>query len=135
MNDQVIKEFRETGGKPGGYFAAMNLLLLTTTGAKSGQERVSPVAYTQDGGDYIVIASYGGNDKHPAWFHNLQANPHVTVEVGTDKFDASAKVVESADERRRLYDAQAALYPTFKDYETKTDRVIPVVRLVRADKA
>jgi deazaflavin-dependent oxidoreductase (nitroreductase family) len=132
MNDQVIQEFRQTGGKPGGYFAGMNLLLLTTNGAKSGQERVSPVAYTRDGDDYIIIASYGGHDKHPAWYHNLVAHPQVTVEVGTDKFPVVAETVEDKSERRRLYDAQAAVYPTFQEYETKTDRVIPVVRLRRA---
>jgi deazaflavin-dependent oxidoreductase (nitroreductase family) len=132
MNDQVIQEFRQTGGKPGGYFAGMNLLLLTTNGAKSGQERVSPVAYTRDGDDYIIIASYGGHDKHPAWYHNLVAHPQVTVEVGTDKFPVVAETVEDKSERRRLYDAQATVYPTFQEYETKTDRVIPVVRLRRA---
>jgi deazaflavin-dependent oxidoreductase (nitroreductase family) len=124
-NDAVIEEFHQTGGKPGGYFAAMNLLLLHAIGAKSGKEHINPLAYTMDGDNYVIIASKGGAPEHPAWYYNLLAHPEVTIEVGTDTFTVKAHEAKE-DERTRLYDAQAEQYPGFKDYEAKTDRVIPV---------
>jgi deazaflavin-dependent oxidoreductase (nitroreductase family) len=127
-NEPVIKEFRENGGKVGGYFASMKLLLLTHKGAKSGKEYVSPLAYTMDGDNYVIAASKGGADTNPDWYSNLKANPRVTVEVGTDKFEAEAEEV-SPEERDRLYAAHAAVYPTFLDYEKKTTRKIPVFLL------
>jgi deazaflavin-dependent oxidoreductase (nitroreductase family) len=130
-DDPIIQEFRDNDGYIGGYFANMRILLLTTTGAKTGQKRVKPVAYTRDGEDYVVVASAGGGNKHPAWYHNLVAHPEVTVEVGKETFSATAHPVSDKTERRRLYDAHAAAYPTFKTYEKKTQRVIPVIILKR----
>jgi deazaflavin-dependent oxidoreductase (nitroreductase family) len=104
------------------------MLLLTTTGAKTGRRLTSPLVYSKDGDDIIVIASKAGAPTNPDWFHNLKANPEVTVEVGTDEFEARAEITEG-DERQRLFDAQAELMPNFKEYEAATDRVIPVVRL------
>src|SRR5262249_47249732 len=106
------------------------LLLLTTTGAKSGEERISPVVFTRDGDNYVVIASKGGAPNNPAWYHNLVANPTVTVEVPGEKFTAQAHVT-SGEERERLFRAQADVMPTFDDYQTKTTRRIPVILLVR----
>lgn len=113
-----------------GPMAGRRLMVLTTTGARSGEARTSPVAYTRDGDAYVVIASKGGAPTHPAWYHNLVAHPDVIVEVDGQRFEAWATVTHGA-ERRRLYDAQAALMPGFAEYERRTERVIPVVRLER----
>lgn len=129
-NKQVIAEFRENGGKVGGMFEGAPLLLLTTTGAKSGQPRLSPLAYSTDDDNLVIIASKAGAPEHPAWFHNIRANPEVTVEVGTETFPARASVPSGA-ERRRLYDQMAAKMPNFAEYELKTTREIPVVVLER----
>ncbi|MHB8646277.1 MAG: nitroreductase family deazaflavin-dependent oxidoreductase [Thermomicrobiales bacterium] len=130
FNQQVIAEFRANGGKVGGPFADRAMLLLTTTGAKSGQPRTSPLVYTTDGDRIVIIASKGGAPTNPDWFHNLGANPTATVEVGTERFQARATVVEG-EERQRLYDAQAAIMPGFAEYQQKTTRQIPVVVLER----
>ena len=130
FNDGIIKEFRASGGSVGGMFSGMELLLLTAKGAKSGAERTTPLAYTRDNDDYVIIASYGGAAKHPAWFHNLKANPDVTVEVGTERFAATAHIA-GPTERERLFKAQAAVYPQFNEYQKKTTREIPVVVLKR----
>ena len=127
-NQQIIKQFRAHGGKtdyPG------PLVLLTTTGAKSGQPRTTPVAYSIDGADLVIIASAGGAPTHPAWYHNLVAHPTVTVELGCETFQARARVVAGA-ERDRLY-AQHALALGFStsDYRQKTTRQIPVIILAR----
>jgi deazaflavin-dependent oxidoreductase (nitroreductase family) len=130
-NQTVIDEFRANGGKVGGNFASVDLLLLTTTGAKSGESRVTPLAYRHVGDDLAVFASYAGNPKHPAWFHNLQANAAVVVEVGADTFAARARVTDGA-ERDLVWKAQIADVPAFGDYEAKTEgREIPVVVLER----
>ena len=130
FNKQVIEEFRANGGKVGGNFSGMPLLLLTTTGAKSGQKRTTPLAYTTDGDRCVIIASYAGAPKHPAWYLNLAANPEVTLEVGSETFQARASTAEGA-ERDRLYAAQAAAMPVFNEYQQKTTRQIPVVVLER----
>ena len=130
FNARVIDEFRANDGKVGGPFEGAALLLLTTTGARSGERRTSPVVYSTDGDRLVIVASKAGAPNNPAWFHNLIANPTVTVEVGTDAFEATAAVTDEA-ERRRLFDAQAAMMPGFKEYEQKTSRVIPVVTLRR----
>ncbi|MBB5953692.1 deazaflavin-dependent oxidoreductase (nitroreductase family) [Saccharothrix tamanrassetensis] len=130
-NQKVVEEFRANGGVVGGMFEGRNLLLLTTIGAKSGRERLSPLVYTRDGDRLVIAASYGGAPTSPAWFHNLVANPKVTVEVGTEKFEATATVVQDRAERDRLYAGMVAHAPGFADYEKKTDRVIPVVVLER----
>jgi deazaflavin-dependent oxidoreductase (nitroreductase family) len=131
FNADLIEQFRTNGGKVTGVFENAPLLLLTTTGAKSGHPYTTPVVYTRDGDALVVIASKGGHPTHPDWYRNLSANPSVTVELPDETFKATAEVT-SGDERRRLFDAQAALMPTFKEYEQKTDREIPVVRLHRA---
>jgi deazaflavin-dependent oxidoreductase (nitroreductase family) len=131
FNKQVAAEFRANEGKVGGMFADKNVLLLTTIGAKSGEERLSPLVYTQDGDRYVIAASMGGAPKNPAWYHNLVANPKVTVEVGTETFEATATVVADRAERDRLYAGMVAHAEGFADYEKKTDRVIPIVVLER----
>ena len=132
FNQQLIDQFRANKGTiPDGQFKGSPLLLLTTKGAKSGKEYTSPVVHTRDGDKYVVIASKGGAPTNPDWYHNLVANPLVTVEVGSEKFEATARVTQG-EERQRLFDAQAALMPGFAEYQTKTTRVLPVVVLERA---
>ena len=130
FNQAIIDEFRANDGKVSGAFANAPLLLLTTTGAKSGQQRTSPVVYTTDGDRLVIIASYAGRPVNPAWFRNLVANPEVTVEIPGETFAARA-VVASGEYRDRLYAAQAALMPAFDEYQAKTTRQIPVVTLER----
>lgn len=130
FNRALIAEFRANGGKVGGQFAGRPLLLLSTVGARSGQTRTSPLAYTTDGERYVIIASKGGAPSHPDWYHNLVANPIVTVEVGTEQFQARATIAE-AEERVRLFDQMAVQMPGFADYQRKTERQIPVVVLER----
>jgi deazaflavin-dependent oxidoreductase (nitroreductase family) len=127
-NEKIISEFRANHGNVGGQFEGAPLLLLHTTGARSGQERVNPMMYKQDGDRLLVFASYLGRDDHPAWYHNLVAHPDVTVEVGDDTYAATATPLEGA-ERDAKYAEQAALYPGFAEYQEKTSRVIPVVAL------
>jgi deazaflavin-dependent oxidoreductase (nitroreductase family) len=131
-NRQIIEEFRANEGKVGGQFAGAPLVLLTTTGARSGQPRTSPMMYLDDGGRRYVFASKAGAPTNPDWYHNLKANPEVTVEVGTDELRATAREVTGA-ERDRIYAHQAGLYPGFAEYQEKTDRTIPVVELVPVD--
>lgn len=131
FNDGIIDDFRAHAGQlPSGPFAGRSLLLLTTTGAKTGEERTSPLVYSQDGDRFVIVASKGGAPTHPAWYHNLRAHPEVTVELGPDTFRARAAVADDAD-RRRLYDQHVARMPAFADYEKKTTRKIPVVVLER----
>src|SRR5215217_5457445 len=127
-NIGIIDEFRVNEGKVGGWFEGKTLLLLHTTGAKSQQERINPVAYVKDGNQFVVIASKGGAPTHPDWYYNILANPLVTVEVGTDKFPARATVAQEP-ERTRLYDQMVAVMPGFDEYRRKTTRVIPVIVL------
>ncbi|HEY8093474.1 MAG TPA: nitroreductase family deazaflavin-dependent oxidoreductase [Acidimicrobiales bacterium] len=130
FNQKVIEEFRANGGKVGGMFEGAPMLLLTSTGAKSGRQLTTPVVYTRDGDRLVVIASKAGAPTNPAWYHNLVANPEVTVEVGSETIPMRAVVTQGA-ERTRLYDAQAALMPNFADYAKQTTRVIPVIALER----
>ena len=127
-NIGIIDEFRANEGKVGGWFEGKTLLLLHTTGAKSQQERINPVAYVKDGNQFVVIASKGGAPTHPDWYYNILANSLVTVEVGTDKFQARATVVEEP-ERTRLYNKMVEMMPGFDEYRRKTSRVIPVIVL------
>ena len=131
FNRQLIEEFRANGGKVTGMFAGAPLLLLTTTGARTGQPRVAPLAYTKDGGHFVIIASKGGAPTHPDWFHNLRASPEVTVEVGAETFPARASIAEGA-ERQRLFDQMAAQMPNFAEYQRNTTRQLPVIVLERA---
>ena len=128
FNQQIIKEFRANGGKVGGPFEGATMLLLTTTGAKSGQPRISPLVYTTDGDHMIIIASKGGAPTNPDWFYTLVANPVVTAERGTETFHARATVPEAA-ERDRLFNQMAAQRPGFAEYQRNTTRKIPVVVL------
>lgn len=129
-NLQVIKEFRENGGKIGGQLEGTPVLLLTTTGAKSGQRRTAPMMYMPDGDRLIVYASMMGAPTNPAWYHNLVAHPRVTVEVGTETFDGTA-IVTTDEERQRLWARALELYPFLDDHQAKTARQIPVIALER----
>ncbi len=129
-NRRVIDEFRANGGKVPGRSSDFPLLLLTTTGRKSGQLRTNPMAYLREGQRLVVFASKGGGPTSPDWYHNLVANPDVTVEVGSERYAARA-VVATGEERDELYARQAALYPVFGEYQRKTTRRIPVVILER----
>ncbi len=130
FNSAIIEEFRAHGGRVGGPFQGAPLLLLTSTGAKSGAPRTTPVMYLPDGERMVIFASKAGAPTNPAWYHNLLANPVARVEVGTDSFEVSAAVA-SGEERERLYERQSELYPQFADYAQKTTREIPVVVLER----
>jgi len=127
-NRQIIEEFRSNGGKVGGSFAGAPLLLLTTTGAKSGMARTTPVMYLPDGERLIIFASKAGASTNPDWYFNLVAHPQATVEVGSETFKVTAIEV-TGEERDQLYARQAALYPGFAAYEAKTTRRIPVIAL------
>jgi deazaflavin-dependent oxidoreductase (nitroreductase family) len=132
FNQAVIDEFRANDGKVGGYFVGANMLLLHTIGAKSGQSRTNPVVYVPDGDRLVVIASKGGDDSNPDWYYNLLANPAVTVELGSEKFQARATAVTEEPERSRLYAKMVEHRSGFAEYEQKTTRKIPAVVLERA---
>jgi len=127
-----IDEFRASGGKIGGRFEGRPVLLLTTTGRKSGRPHTTPMMHLQEEGHLYVFASKGGAPTNPHWYLNLVANPTVTVELGTDRFEATARPLEGA-EHDRVYARQSELYPQFGDYQRKTERTIPVVELIRSD--
>jgi len=129
-NQKIIDEFRANEGKVGGPFEGAPVLLLTTTGAKSGKRHTAPMMYRAGDGVLYVFASKAGAPTNPDWYHNLVANPKVTVEVGVDKFDATAVPLEGS-ERDEIFAKHAALYPGFAEYQQKTTRVIPVVQLTR----
>jgi deazaflavin-dependent oxidoreductase (nitroreductase family) len=130
-NQAIIDEFRAGGGNVGGQFAGAPLLLLTTTGAKSGQPRIAPVMYLREGDDRVyVFASKAGAPTNPDWYHNLVANPTASIEIGGDRYEVKATALTGA-ERDRVFAKQAELYPGFKEYEQKTTRTIPVVALDR----
>lgn len=129
-NRAVIEEFRANAGQVGGNWTGRPLLLLTTTGVRSGRQHTTPAMYHREGDRRFVFASMGGAPKSPAWYHNLVANSRVTVEVGSERFEARATVVEGA-ERDRIYAEQAKNFPQFAEYEKRTTRKIPVVALDR----
>jgi deazaflavin-dependent oxidoreductase (nitroreductase family) len=130
-NATVIEEFRANGGQLGGDFAGAPMLLLHTTGAKTGQPRVHPVIYQSVDSGWAVFASKAGADTNPDWFHNLAAHPRAQIEVGTETIDVLARVA-SGEERERIWSTQKSRFPGFAEYEQKTSRVIPVVVLERA---
>jgi len=134
-NDDLIEDFRKHGRVTTGPFVGRDVLLITTTGAKTGLERTNPLVYSQDGGRLVVVASKGGAPTNPGWFHNLRAHPVVTVELGGERFQARATVVRPESERRRLYDQHSVKNPGFRDYEKKTTRRIPIVLLERLAEA
>ena len=130
FNKQIIKEFRSDDGKVGGFFEGVSLLLLHTTGAKTGAKRVNPLVCFEDGDRIIVCASKGGAPSHPDWYYNLVANPMVEVEYGTEKFTARAKEAIEP-ERAELYRRMINNFANFAEYEKMTARVIPVITLSR----
>jgi len=129
-NQQIIAEFRANEGKVGGPFANNTLLLLHTTGAKSGQERVNPLVTFEDGDRLVVAASKGGAPANPDWYYNIVANPLVSVEYGPEQFQAQATIT-SEPERTELYDELGNIFPGFVEYTKKTTRSIPIVTLSR----
>ena len=131
MNRQVIAEFRETGGKAGGVFEGKPLVLVHHVGAKSGVERIAPLVPLLDGDRIFVFASKGGADTNPDWYHNLVAHPNTVVELGSETFPVTVRVLAGA-ERDDIYANQSAVEPQFAEYQRKTTRVIPVLELQRA---
>lgn len=129
FNMALIEDLRAHGGQAtSGSFVGRTLLILTTTGAKSGERRETPLVYSRDGDAFVIVASMGGAPQHPAWYHNLLAHPTVTTEVGGQAIEMQATIADEVA-RRRLYDQHAATNPTFLEYEARTSRVIPVIVL------
>ena len=128
FNRKIMEEFRANGGKVGGQFAGAPMLLITTTGAKTGRSFTTPLVYSKDGGRFVIIASKAGAPTNPAWYHNLLAHPTVTIEMGTERFQAKATPAKG-DERERLFNQQAKAMPQFDEYRKKTTRQIPVIIL------
>ena len=134
FNQALIKDLRANGGRAsGGPFKGGDVLILTTTGAKTGETRENPLAFSQDDGNYVVVASKGGAPTNPAWYHNLRANPIVKVEALGETFKARASVVDDEEDYERLYREHARKMPGFKEYRQRTSRRIPVIVLERAD--
>jgi len=130
-NTKTIEEFRANAGKVGGHFEGRTLLLLTHRGAKTGTERTNPLAYRREGDRIFVFGSKGGSPTHPDWYHNVLANPEVTVEIGTESFHAKAVEI-TGEERDQIYARHAADWPQFGGYQEGNARTIPVIELVRS---
>ncbi len=130
-NQRVIDEFRANGGEVAGW-GEVSLLLLHHRGAKSGVDRVNPVAYLADNGRFVIFASKAGAPTNPGWYHNLKANPQTTIEVGSDTVAVTAREA-SGDERERLFSTQMERAPAFAEYQAKTTRVIPVMVLTATE--
>jgi deazaflavin-dependent oxidoreductase (nitroreductase family) len=131
FNEKIIEEFRANGGRVGGMFEGAPMILIHHIGAKSGVERVTPlVHFREDDDNTVIVASKGGAPTHPAWYHNLKANPKIEVEVGSERYTVVADELPRA-ERDEVWKRVVAENPGFADYERKTDRVIPLVRLTR----
>jgi deazaflavin-dependent oxidoreductase (nitroreductase family) len=128
FNARIIEEFHANDGRVCGMFEDSTLLLLHHVGAKTGQDRINPLAYNRDGDRYVIFASKAGAPTNPDWYHNLKAHPDVSIEVGTDTIDVVAAEA-TGEERERLFSAQVERSPGFGDYQAKTDRVIPVIVL------
>jgi deazaflavin-dependent oxidoreductase (nitroreductase family) len=128
FNARIIDEFHANEGRVGGMFEGTTLLLLHHVGARTGANRVNPLAYDRDGDRYVIFASKAGAPTNPDWYHNLKAHPNVEIEVGTDTIDVVAAEAVG-EERDRLYGRQAERSPGFAEYQAKTDRVIPVMLL------
>jgi deazaflavin-dependent oxidoreductase (nitroreductase family) len=131
FNATLIEEFRANNGKVGGPFEGRPVVLITTTGAKSGRKLTLPLVYLQEGDKRYIFASKAGAPTNPDWYHNLVANPTVTVEIGSETYEAEAKVI-TGPERDRIYAEQVKVMPGFGDYQAKTTRVIPVIELSRS---
>jgi deazaflavin-dependent oxidoreductase (nitroreductase family) len=130
FNRKVIEEFRANQGVVGGQMKGMPVMLLTTTGAKSGRSLTRPLVYTKDGDRVVIVASFAGGPHNPPWYHNLRKNPEATVEIGGETFRVRATETKEP-ERKRLFDAHARAMPIFLEYEKKTKRKIPVLVLQR----
>jgi deazaflavin-dependent oxidoreductase (nitroreductase family) len=128
FNAGVIEEFRANGGTAGGMFEGKPLLLLHNVGAKSGTDFVTPLVYLADGDNWVIFASKGGAPNNPGWYHNLKAQPAVSIEIGSDTVEVTAEEA-TGDERNRLYSIQEEQQPQFVEYAQKTDRKIPVIVL------
>jgi deazaflavin-dependent oxidoreductase (nitroreductase family) len=131
FNRGIVEEFRANGGKVGGPFKGATLLLLQTVGAKSGKPRLSPLAYLTVDGKMLIVGSYAGAPKHPAWVHNLRANPRAHIEVGTDAYDVAVRELPAV-ERDMTYPKLTELAPVFAEYQANTTRAIPLFELTRA---
>lgn len=132
FNEQIIREFRQNGGKVGGVFENRDLLLMTAIGAKSGLSRLTALAYFTVNGAMVIIGSRGGAPKDPAWVHNVRANPRVHVDLGTESFEATAREARG-EARNSLFDAVVSIAPNFGVYQARTTRIIPVFTLHRRD--
>ncbi|MGH3312571.1 MAG: nitroreductase family deazaflavin-dependent oxidoreductase [Streptomyces sp.] len=131
FGDEHVRRYEETNGEVGhDWEGGAPCLILTTTGRKTGQERKFPLIYQEHNGSYVIVASKGGDPKHPGWYLNLQANPEVKVQVGADKFTARARTAPS-EESAQLWPKMTKVWPAYDEYQTKTDREIPVVVLDR----
>ena len=133
-NQKTIDEWHAKNGRGVGMWGD-HVLLMTATGAKSGERITTPLVFGRDGDDYIIVASKGGAPTHPTWFYNLKKNPEVEVEApadeGTEKFKARARVVDDRAERDRLFKEMTEIWPSYADYEKRTERLIPVLILER----
>ncbi|MGQ9350023.1 nitroreductase family deazaflavin-dependent oxidoreductase [Mycolicibacterium gilvum] len=132
FNRAIVEEFRANGGKVGGPFEGATLLLLHTTGAKSGKTRLSPLAYLTIDGRMIIVGSYAGAPRHPAWVHNVRAHPRAFIEIGMDAYDVDVRELPDG-ERDAMYPKLVELAPAFGEYQAKTTRVIPLFELTRAE--
>jgi deazaflavin-dependent oxidoreductase (nitroreductase family) len=130
FGEEHVRRYQETGGEVGHIWNGVPALLLTTTGRRTGEQRTTPLIYGRDGENYVIVASKGGAPQHPAWYLNLSAEPEVGVQVRDDRFRARARTAEP-EERRRLWQQMAEIWPGYDEYATKTDREIPVVVLER----
>jgi deazaflavin-dependent oxidoreductase (nitroreductase family) len=131
FNRQIIEEFRANQGKVGGRWEGVPMVLLTTSGAKTGRPHTTPLVCLEDGDRIAVFASKGGAPTHPEWYLNLRANPDATLEIGVQKYPVRARIT-SGEERDRLFQKQASLIPAFGDYQQRTTRTIPVILLERS---
>jgi len=130
VNKKVVQQFRDTAGTLGGPLSGRDILLLTTTGAKSGQPRLSPLAYFTIDDKLVIVGSFAGNDRDPGWVHNLRANPRAHVELGSESYDVTARELSRA-ERDATYPRIVGIVPGFGEYEARTTRVIPLFELLR----
>jgi deazaflavin-dependent oxidoreductase (nitroreductase family) len=130
FGQEHVARYRETAGEEGHDWQGTKTLLLTTTGRRSGEPRELPLIYGRHGDDYLVVASKGGAPEHPAWYLNLEASPEVEVQVGADRFPARARTANE-DERAEMWKTMTAEWPAYDEYQTKTDREIPIVVITR----
>jgi deazaflavin-dependent oxidoreductase (nitroreductase family) len=128
FGQEHVDRYRATDGEEGHEWRGTTALLLTTTGRRSGEQRTLPLIYQQDGDRYVIVASKGGSKDHPGWYYNLVEDPDVEVQVLGDRFKARASTAEG-EERERLWKLMTATWPDYDEYQTKTDRQIPVVVL------